>query len=201
MHTRARKRSRSTARKRYAKLLRRWEASQYLLEVHGLQVAPGTLAKKACLGTGPEICFVNGIPFYRPTGLDVWTKALIGKPTTRARKDTHHRNRSASRQSRQSRQLQMRTGEGDPSPASTASTETPDLQPLPPWRPYLICGVTELIRGAGGAACRKWSTSIRTMRCSASGLAPPIAHSSAHGRRSVEGAWVRHNGRARFGPA
>ena len=129
MHIRTRKRTRAEARKRYAKLLRRWEASQYLLEVHGFQVAPGTLAKKACLGTGPEICFVNGIPFYRPTGLDIWARVLIGKPTTRARKDTHHRNRSASRQSRQSRQLQMRTGEGNPFPAST---ETPDLQPLPP---------------------------------------------------------------------
>src|SRR5262249_10083157 len=61
MHTRARK------RKRYAKLLRRWEASRYLLDIHGLQCAPATLAKKACLGIGPEICFVNKIPFYRPT--------------------------------------------------------------------------------------------------------------------------------------
>src|SRR5580700_3631280 len=33
--------------------LRRREASAYLVEVHGVQEAPTTLAKKACLGGGP----------------------------------------------------------------------------------------------------------------------------------------------------
>jgi hypothetical protein len=93
MHIRARKRSRAETKKRYAKLLRRWEASQYLLEVHGLQFAPASLAKKACLGIGPEICFVNTIPFYQPTALDAWAKAKISKPTTQAKKDPYHRNR------------------------------------------------------------------------------------------------------------
>jgi len=98
--TRTPKKTRAEARKRYAKLLRRWEASQYLWEVHGLHFAPATLAKFACWGTGPEICFVNKIPFYRPGGLDVWAKALISKPTPHAKKDTHHRNRSRPRQQR-----------------------------------------------------------------------------------------------------
>jgi len=111
MHARTRKRTRAEAKKRYAKLLRRWEASQYLLEVHGLQVAPASLAKKACLGIGPEICFVNKIPFYRPARLDVWAKASIGKPTTQAQKDTYDRNRS--RQRRLSPEL------GDPFPANS----------------------------------------------------------------------------------
>src|SRR5262249_4994462 len=102
MHARTRKRTRAEAKKRYAKLLRRWEASQYLLEVHGLQVAPASLAKKACLGIGPEICFVNKIPFYRPARLDVWAKVSIGKPTPRARKDPYDRNRSAPRQLQES---------------------------------------------------------------------------------------------------
>ena len=92
-----RKKSRAVANKRYAKLLRRWQASQYLLEVHGLRCAPATLAGRACNGTGPEICFVNKIPFYRPSGLDTWARALIGKPTTHAQKDPHNRNRSARR--------------------------------------------------------------------------------------------------------
>ena len=99
---RARKRSRAEAKKRYAKLLRRWEAAQYLLEVHGLRFAPATLAKFACLGTGPEICFVNTLPFYRPAGLDFWAKKQIGKPTPRARKDSYDRNRSAPRQLQES---------------------------------------------------------------------------------------------------
>src|SRR5262245_30701466 len=85
---------------RYAKLLRRWEAAQYLQEVHGLHFAPATLAKFACRGVGPGICFVNSIPFYKPAGLDVWAKATIGKPTPHAKKDTHHRNRSRPRQQR-----------------------------------------------------------------------------------------------------
>jgi len=113
--TRTRKRTRAEAKKRYAKLLRRWEASKYLLDVHGLQLAPASLAKKACLGIGPEICFVNKIPFYRPTALDAWAKVVIGKPTTRARKDAYDRNRS--RQSRQ--QLRVKTGESDPFPTNT----------------------------------------------------------------------------------
>ena len=33
--------------------LNRREASQYLLEHHGIKRAPGTLAKLACLGGGP----------------------------------------------------------------------------------------------------------------------------------------------------
>ena len=119
MRPRARKRSRAEARKRYAKLLRRWEASRYLFEVHGLQVAPNTLAKKACTGAGPEFCIVNKIPFYRPTALDAYAKTSIGKPTTQAQKDAYDRNRSRLRR-------------GDPSPARTANTETSDLQPLPP---------------------------------------------------------------------
>jgi len=110
MRTRARKRSRATARKRYVKLLRRWQASQYLLEVHGLQCAPATLAKKACKGTGPEICFVNGIPFYRPAGLDAWAKASIGKPTPHARKDAYPRNRSAPRRQQQNDAQPLREG-------------------------------------------------------------------------------------------
>jgi hypothetical protein len=98
MHARAprTKKTRAETSKRYAKLLRRWEASQYLLEMHGLRCAPASLAKKACLGVGPKICFVNGIPFYRPSGLDQWAKASIGAPTACARKYTQPRNRRQS---------------------------------------------------------------------------------------------------------
>jgi hypothetical protein len=81
------------AQGQYPKLLRRWEASQYLQELHGLRCAPASLAKKACLGVGPKICFVNGIPFYRPSELDQWAKASIGAPTPRARKYAQPRNR------------------------------------------------------------------------------------------------------------
>src|SRR5262249_571556 len=91
MHTRARKEQRAAAKK-YPKLRGGWEASQYLEEVHGLRCAASTLAKKACLGTGPEVVYVNDIPFYQPTGLDAWAKATISKPTPRARKYDPPRN-------------------------------------------------------------------------------------------------------------
>src|SRR5215475_2640197 len=99
-------------------LLRRSEAPDYLPKNHGLRFTYGTLALFACKGKGPEICYVGKVPFYRPAALDAWAKALISKPTRRARKDPHHRNRS--RQSRQQRHLTLELG--DPSPAST---ETP----------------------------------------------------------------------------
>src|SRR5262245_2449932 len=95
--TEATQKERRAAARKYPKLIRRREASQYLLEVHGLQFAPDTLAKFACEGTGPEIHFVNKIPFYRPTGLDTWAKAKISKPTRQAKKDPYHRNRRQAR--------------------------------------------------------------------------------------------------------
>jgi len=78
---------------KYPKLLRRQQASQYLLEVHGLRFAWTTLAKFSCRGVGPEVVYVNDIPFYRPAGLDVWARATISKPTTQARKYPQPRGR------------------------------------------------------------------------------------------------------------
>ena len=66
-------------------LLRRWEASQYLREVHGLQFAPSTLGTMACLGKGPEVTRVNNVPYYRAADLDAWAKALIKPPRPAAK--------------------------------------------------------------------------------------------------------------------
>src|SRR5262245_17810463 len=114
--TAAAQRGRRTAARKKAspKLLRRWEASQYLLEVHGLRFAPGTLAKFACLGIGPEVCYVNEIPFYRPIKLDTWAKASISKPTTHARKYAQPRNRGQRPADRR-----LKPEQGSPSPANT----------------------------------------------------------------------------------
>src|SRR5262245_48209382 len=93
---------------KYPRLLRRQQASEYLLEIHGLQFAPSTLAKFACQGTGPEIRFVNSIPFYPPPGLDVWAKTTISKPTPHARKYARPRGRR-----------RLKPEQESPSPAST----------------------------------------------------------------------------------
>lgn len=102
MHTRnktaaAQNRRQDAARKKFPELMRRRDASVYLKEVHDLQFVPDTLAKFACEGTGPEMVYVNDIPFYRPSGLDLWAKAKMGKPTAQARKYAQPRGKSQRR--------------------------------------------------------------------------------------------------------
>ena len=60
--------------------LRRREASAYLDEVHGLQEAPTTLAKKACLGGGPVFESFGRVPYYRPESLDSYAEARLSGP-------------------------------------------------------------------------------------------------------------------------
>lgn len=66
--------------------LRRWEASLYLRSVHGLDVAPATLAKYATTGGGPVFNSARapnakrGIPLYPTDELDAWALARLGRP-------------------------------------------------------------------------------------------------------------------------
>ena len=60
--------------------LRRREASAYLDEVHGLQEAPTTLAKKACLGGGPVFESFGRVPYYRTESLDSYAEARLSGP-------------------------------------------------------------------------------------------------------------------------
>ncbi|MCA1939359.1 MAG: helix-turn-helix domain-containing protein [Caenispirillum bisanense] len=60
-------------------LLRRPEASEYLLKVWGLSYTPNTLAKMASQGTGPPtIRGAMRTPFYPRTELDRWAAERIG---------------------------------------------------------------------------------------------------------------------------
>jgi hypothetical protein len=58
--------------------LRRWEAAEYLGLVHGLQIAPATLAKLASIGGGPAFHRANRTPFYPVDELDRWAEARLG---------------------------------------------------------------------------------------------------------------------------
>ena len=58
--------------------LRRWEASQYLETVHGLRVAPATLAKWASVGGGPAYHKCSRTPLYPIVELDRWAIARLG---------------------------------------------------------------------------------------------------------------------------
>lgn len=60
--------------------LRRWEASQYLELVHGLRVAPSTLAKLACIGGGPIYRKAQRTPLYERSELDSWVESRLGPP-------------------------------------------------------------------------------------------------------------------------
>jgi hypothetical protein len=56
---------------------RRKEASSYLLEEHGLQYAPATLAKLAVIGGGPRFQHAGRIPLYPPDELDAWASKIL----------------------------------------------------------------------------------------------------------------------------
>lgn len=60
--------------------LRRWEASEYLKLVHGIEVAPTTLAKWVTVGGGPEYQKVNRTPLYPTIGLDHWVAEKLSAP-------------------------------------------------------------------------------------------------------------------------
>lgn len=59
--------------------LRRWEASRYLLDRHGIAMAVATLAKLACLGGGPPYQKAGRVPLYPVDLLDQWASARLGR--------------------------------------------------------------------------------------------------------------------------
>ncbi len=58
--------------------LRRVEASAYLLQAHGLRVAPASLAKMATCGGGPRFNKVTRAVYYPVDELDIWAIAKLG---------------------------------------------------------------------------------------------------------------------------
>lgn len=59
--------------------LRRWEASEYMEFVHGLTMAPATLAKLASIGGGPGFHRVGRTPLYPRDELDRWATERLGR--------------------------------------------------------------------------------------------------------------------------
>ncbi len=57
--------------------LRRYEASNYLLETHGIRRAVGTLAKLAVVGGGPRFRVAGRTPLYAPDDLDAWADSIL----------------------------------------------------------------------------------------------------------------------------
>jgi hypothetical protein len=57
--------------------MRRREASDYLKTVWGIDRAPTTLAKLACIGGGPSFRHCHRTPLYPSDSLDDWAKSIL----------------------------------------------------------------------------------------------------------------------------
>lgn len=69
--------------------LRRWEASRYLRDRHGIELAVATLAKLACLGGGPPFQKAGRVPLYPVDLLDAWATARLGRVVHSTSEDGH----------------------------------------------------------------------------------------------------------------
>lgn len=58
--------------------LRRDEVSQYLDIIHGITLAPSTLASMATRGGGPPFNLMNRTPLYPRDALDCWALEKLG---------------------------------------------------------------------------------------------------------------------------
>ena len=57
--------------------LRRADASEYLLDRHGITRKPSTLAKYASVGGGPKYLLAGRVPLYPVDELDAWAEAIL----------------------------------------------------------------------------------------------------------------------------
>ena len=66
---------------------RRRDAAKYLKITWGIDCAPRTLAKIACISSdGPEMHYIGRIPYYEKTGLDDFAAKSLG-PVSRSTSD------------------------------------------------------------------------------------------------------------------
>jgi hypothetical protein len=57
----------------------------YLREVHGIDTVTKTIANRVCAGTGPEVEYLDTIPYCTPEKVDTWVKNRISSvPRTKA---------------------------------------------------------------------------------------------------------------------
>jgi len=70
----------------YSRPLRRREASDYLLNRHGIDRKPVTLAKYATVGGGPAYRLAGRFPLYNPSDLDAWAESIMS-PVKRSTSD------------------------------------------------------------------------------------------------------------------
>src|SRR5262245_58844586 len=76
---------------RKRRLLRRQQASRYLLETYGVHCALATLAQYACRGGGPTFQYIERVPYYTPANLDKWITGRLGRPRVRSQQRNRRR--------------------------------------------------------------------------------------------------------------
>ena len=66
-------------KQKYERLLRRFEAANYVTATYGIPCSPKTLAKLACISSdGPPFRLAGRFPLYPVSGLDAWAQKKIG---------------------------------------------------------------------------------------------------------------------------
>jgi hypothetical protein len=58
--------------------MRTREASEYLLQVHGVRLSPSTLAKLRVIGGSPPFQYDGRFPVFTPKGLDDYAATRLG---------------------------------------------------------------------------------------------------------------------------
>ena len=64
--------------RRWSTRMRGKEASEYLREVHGIELSEATLAKLRCVGGSPPFQYDGRFPKYTAAGLDAFAVARLG---------------------------------------------------------------------------------------------------------------------------
>ncbi|WP_313026926.1 hypothetical protein [Brucella sp.] len=59
--------------------LRRKDVPEYLLTVHGIDIAYSTLGKLASIGGGPAMQYSGRIPLYHKKDLDAWASERLSE--------------------------------------------------------------------------------------------------------------------------
>ena len=60
-------------------MMRRADAARYIRESHGIPCSQATLAKYACIGSGPAFRKAGKFPIYSRDDLDAWANLRLGQ--------------------------------------------------------------------------------------------------------------------------
>jgi hypothetical protein len=68
--------------------LRRWEAAEYIRDMHGQPCAAKTLARLGCVGGGPAFRKAGRFVLYERADLDAWARGRLSRKVFRSSEST-----------------------------------------------------------------------------------------------------------------